>query len=135
MNELLVLCTYVGALVAVRRKYFPIVMPLFEKARYLMGKTSVQIGVSVEQVDAELKLAYFVANKRETEMDPHQIKSFLRRCDQTETDWVLESGPDCVASSHLPSHSDVHMSALSKERIKGQPYFLEDGMSCVTLSE
>lgn len=30
----------------------------------------------------------------------------------------LGVGPDCVASSHLPSHSDVHMSYLTGKRIQ-----------------
>jgi len=32
MSELLVLCTYVGALVAIRRQYDSIVIPLFKHA-------------------------------------------------------------------------------------------------------
>jgi hypothetical protein len=32
--------------------------------------------------------------------------------------WPVEFGPDCMASSQLPSHSDVHVSVLTAQRIK-----------------
>ncbi|KAL8623250.1 hypothetical protein ACOMHN_062736 [Nucella lapillus] len=32
--------------------------------------------------------------------------------------WPLEPGEDCVSSSHLPSHSDVHVSVLTAHRIR-----------------
>ena len=30
----------------------------------------------------------------------------------------MEFGADCMASSHLPSHSDVHVSVLTGQRIR-----------------
>lgn len=32
--------------------------------------------------------------------------------------WPVEYGPDCVSSSHLPSHSDVHVSVITGQRIR-----------------
>jgi hypothetical protein len=32
--------------------------------------------------------------------------------------WPVEFGSDCMASSQLPSHSDVHVSVLTAQRIK-----------------
>ena len=65
----------------------------------------------------EIKVKLF--NTRLLETMQAQYQSLLHRC---HCDWLLEEGVDCVASSHLPSHSDVHTSVLSKERIKVSLY-------------
>ncbi|GFS08154.1 WD repeat-containing protein 17, partial [Elysia marginata] len=103
MYELLALSAYVGALLAIRRHYYPIVRAMFLHARL------------------------------KSENKP-QLDALLNKCG-SQQDWVLELGPDCSSSSHLPSHSDVHVSILSNSRIQGQPYFLEDGCSAISLNE
>jgi len=41
---------------------------------------------------------------------------FIRK---TGTDtWLVEIGPDILSGSGLPSHSDVHLSVITSERIQ-----------------
>jgi len=44
------------------------------------------------------------------------------------------TGVDMVTGSLLPSHSDVQLSCLTGERIKGQAFFLNDGRSVMSLN-
>ncbi|XP_012945972.1 WD repeat-containing protein 17, partial [Aplysia californica] len=134
MHELLALSAYFGGLVAIKRKYFPVVLPLFEHARSVISRNSLQLAISDKQIEADARIFFAMLENRLTEDLRPQYQALLTRCG-SDTEWVVEAGEDCVASSHLPSHSDVHTSYLSNQRIKGQPYFLEDGRSCVSLNE
>ncbi|RUS73072.1 hypothetical protein EGW08_019169 [Elysia chlorotica] len=134
MYELLALSAYVGALVALRRQYHPIVQSMFLHTRELLGKERMRLPISVSQIEEELSLFIAMGNNRLTSKNRSAADALLQKCG-TDRDWVLEMGPDCSSSSHLPSHSDVHVSILSKKRIQGQPYFLEDGCSAISLNE
>lgn len=134
MYELLALSAYVGALVAMRRQYYPVVEALFLHAREMLGKERMRLPISVAQIEEELSVFTAMINSRLKSESRPKLDALLSKCG-SQQDWVLEFGADCSSSSHLPSHSDVHVSVLSKSRIQGQPYFLEDGCSAISLTE
>ncbi|XP_059144021.1 WD repeat-containing protein 17-like [Physella acuta] len=131
MHELLALSAYVGALVAIKRQYFPVVRALFLHAKDLILKRGLTLTVSGKQIDQDLNLFSSVVGNSS---DDPSYKQLLHRCG-TDPDWTLEPGPDYVASSNLPSYSDIHISILSREKIRGQAFFLEDGQSAISLNE
>ncbi|KAK3740724.1 hypothetical protein RRG08_048968 [Elysia crispata] len=134
MYELLALSAYVGALVAMRRQYHPVVQPLFLHAREMLGKERMRLPITVTYIEEELSLFIAIVNNKITSENRSKADALLQKCG-SDKDGVVEVGPDCSSSSHLPSHSDVHVSILSKTRIQGQPYFLEDGCSAISLNE
>nr|KAI8756432.1 WD repeat-containing protein 17-like [Biomphalaria glabrata] len=134
MQELLALSAYIGALIAIKREYYPIVESLFQHARSLIRKGHLKMTLTEKHVDDSLEVYSAVIEGRVTEATELAYKKLLKCCGSDPFN-AIEPGPDYVASSHLPSHSDIHVSYLSGERIKGQPFFLEDGNSVISLSE
>ncbi|XP_041358787.1 WD repeat-containing protein 17-like [Gigantopelta aegis] len=142
MCELLTLCAYIGGLVAIRRQYYSIVPALFEHARSLMHKQKVDIPLPDGQITSEL-LAWKAVHNNVSNSPPDEslllaegdslYQLIMKRIGKESS--PIELGPDCVASSHLPSHSDVHVSIITGERIQGLAYFLEDGKSTISVNE
>ncbi|KAK7486957.1 hypothetical protein BaRGS_00021773 [Batillaria attramentaria] len=135
MYELLALSAYVGALVAIRRGYYTLVPALFKHTREMMTKEVINLPVSVRDVehDFEAWTKHQVGNGGTGEPGSAQWALLMQKLGQES--WPVEPGPDCVASSHLPSHSDVHMSVLTGQRVQGLAVFLEDGKSAVSINE
>ncbi|XP_076467583.1 LOW QUALITY PROTEIN: WD repeat-containing protein 17-like [Babylonia areolata] len=137
MYELLALSSYVGTLVAIRRGYHELVPALFRHTREMMTKEMIQLPLSLRDVEQDYE-AWAHHQKDESRGGEGEPSSpgwvQLQRRLGCET-WPLEFGPDCVASSHLPSHSDVHVSVLTGHRIRGLAVFLEDGNSALSVNE
>ncbi|KAL3878905.1 hypothetical protein ACJMK2_031231 [Sinanodonta woodiana] len=139
--ELLALSAYIGAFIAIRRSYNSIVPALFLHAGSLLQRNpSPNISVEESKIQEELK-TWCDANQDITKLKSSSTtvenksayrclveKAGQERCPS----WM---GPDCVASSHLPSHSDVHTSCLTGQRVQGLALFLEDGKSPVSPNE
>ncbi|PVD35249.1 hypothetical protein C0Q70_06530 [Pomacea canaliculata] len=135
MYELLALSAYLGALVAIRRGYNDLVTPLFKHTREMMSKEVIELPFNLRDVEHDLETWTKYTSSVSAGAEPSQ--SHWRKLHKrlgTER-WPVEYGPDCVSSSHLPSHSDVHVSVITGQRIRGLAVFLEDGKSAVSVNE
>ncbi|KAL4230509.1 Anaphase-promoting complex subunit 4 WD40 domain [Mactra antiquata] len=148
-GELLALCSYIGALEAIKRGYYGIVIPLFNQVRRLLKNES-YIDIGITESDIELQsLAWCnnhstqqysstqytkpVYNAETSEKNETIYKNLMSRVGTESTQLIF--GEDTVSYTHLPSHSDIHLSCLTGERIQGLAYFLEDGASAVSPNE
>uniref|UniRef100_A0A667WJC0 WD repeat domain 17 n=1 Tax=Myripristis murdjan TaxID=586833 RepID=A0A667WJC0_9TELE len=116
-SELLILCGYIGALLAIRRQYSSIVPALYEYTSQLLKRREVCVPLKIEQLSMELDA--------------------WRACPElsvTPSALVLY-GMDYVTGSNLPSHSDVQLSCFTGHRIQGPVFLLEDGKSAISLND
>ncbi|NXA68908.1 WDR17 protein, partial [Mohoua ochrocephala] len=142
-NELLILCGYIGALLAIRRQYNSIVPALYEYTSQLLKRREVSVPLKIEQLSEELDAwrACTQSNKPTDELPctpPSESQSALysvlvSRIQEEPLKGMV--GPDCVTGSNLPSHSDVHISCLTGLKIQGPVFFLEDGKSAISLND
>ncbi|XP_030837047.1 WD repeat-containing protein 17 [Strongylocentrotus purpuratus] len=142
--ELVILSCYVGALVAIRRGYQSIVAPLFSLAWRLIkeGSFGEELPLTDALVQAELAAWNAVSGNNKgpeqpkcappTPLQEDIYHNLIRRGESLTFD--LEAGHDFVTGSHLPSHSDVHHSLLTANRIQGPTFFLDDGKSVISLN-
>ncbi|XP_074085041.1 WD repeat-containing protein 17 isoform X5 [Macrotis lagotis] len=143
-NELLILCGYIGALLAIRRQYQSIVPALYEYTSQLLKRRDVSVPLKIEQLSEELdawRVCLHSSNKS-TEEPPHTPPSdsqrmiyanLLKKMKEEPLKGII--GPDSVTGSNLPSHSDVHLSCLTGLKIQGPVFFLEDGKSAISLND
>ncbi|KAJ6668643.1 hypothetical protein lerEdw1_012125 [Lerista edwardsae] len=110
-NELLILCGYIGALLAIRRQYTSIVPALYEFTRSTVELPHTPPSELQQEIYATLVLR----------IKEEPLKGML--------------GPDYVTGSNLPSHSNAPISCLTGLRIQGPVYFLEDGKSAISLND
>ncbi|NXO36731.1 WDR17 protein, partial [Locustella ochotensis] len=142
-NELLILCGYVGALLAIRRQYNSIVPALYEYTSQLLKRREVSIPLKIEQLSEELDAwrACTQSNKPMDELPCTPPSESQRALYSVLVSRIQEEplkgmvGPDCVTGSNLPSHSDVHTSCLTGLKIQGPVFFLEDGKSAISLND
>ncbi|XP_051475988.1 WD repeat-containing protein 17 isoform X2 [Apus apus] len=142
-NELLILCGYIGALLAIRRQYNSIVPALYEYTSQLLKRREVSLPLKIEQLSEELDAwrACTQFNKPTDELpctSPSESQTavysiLVSRIQEEPLKGMV--GPDCVTGSNLPSHSDVHISCLTGLRIQGPVFFLEDGKSAISLND
>ncbi|MBN3284063.1 WDR17 protein, partial [Polyodon spathula] len=143
-NELLILCGYIGALLAIRRQYSSIVPALYEYTSQLLNRGEVSVPVKIEQLSVELdawrsctqslsKSLDEVSYPPPSEAQKEVYEILLNRI--KEEPLIGMTGPDYVTGSNLPSHSDVYISCLTGSRIEGPVFFLEDGKSAVSLND
>ncbi|NWY04358.1 WDR17 protein, partial [Nothoprocta ornata] len=142
-NELLILCGYTGALLAIRRQYNSIVPALYEYTSQLLKRREVSVPLKIEQLSEELDAwrACTQLAKPADESPATPPSESQRAVYSVLTSRIQEEplkgmvGPDYVTGSNLPSHSDVHISCLTGLRIQGPVFFLEDGKSAVSLND
>ncbi|XP_044925358.1 WD repeat-containing protein 17 isoform X6 [Mustela putorius furo] len=147
-NELLILCGYIGALLAIRRQYQSIVPALYEYTSQLLKRRAVSVPLKIEHLSEELDAwrACTQSVSRSSEESAYTPPSdsqkmvyatLLKRLEQEPLRGIV--GPDYVTGSNLPSHSDIHISCLTGLKIQVQPngpvYFLEDGKSTISLND
>ncbi|XP_066878660.1 WD repeat-containing protein 17 isoform X6 [Kogia breviceps] len=143
-NELLTLCGYVGALLAIRRQYQSIVPALYEYTSQLLKRRKVSVPIKVEHLSEELDAwrACTQSIDRSSEESPHTPPSdsqrmvyatLLKRLKEEPLRGI--TGPDCVTGSSLPSHFESHISCLTGLKIQGPVFFLEDGKSTISLND
>ncbi|MBN3326611.1 WDR17 protein, partial [Atractosteus spatula] len=143
-NELLILCGYIGALLAIRRQYYSIVPALYEYTSQLLKRREVSVPLKIEQLSVELDAwrACTQSLNKSLEDIPYTPPSdaqrevydiLLNRIKEEPLSGLV--GPDYVTGSNLPSHSDVQISCLTGLRIQGPVFFLEDGKSAISLND
>ncbi|CAO2612145.1 WD repeat-containing protein 17 [Lemmus lemmus] len=143
-NELLILCGYVGALLAIRRQYQSIVPALYEYTSQLLKRRVVSVPLKIEHLSEELDAwrACTQSANQSSEESPCTppsdsqrtiYEALLKRLKEEPLKGIV--GPDYVTGSNLPSHSDIHISCLTGLKIQGPVYFLEDGKSAVSLND
>ncbi|XP_048365467.1 WD repeat-containing protein 17 isoform X2 [Sphaerodactylus townsendi] len=143
-NELLILCGYIGALLAIRRQYTIIVPALYEYTSQLLKRREVCVPLKIEQLSEELdawractqslhKSAEELPCTPPSELQQEIYATLLSRIKEEPLRGMI--GPDYVTGSNLPSHSDVHISCLTGLRIQGPVFFLEDGKSAISLND
>uniref|UniRef100_A0A8C5PQP5 WD repeat domain 17 n=2 Tax=Leptobrachium leishanense TaxID=445787 RepID=A0A8C5PQP5_9ANUR len=143
-NELLILCGYTGALLAIRRYYTSIVPALYEYTSQLLKRREVCVPLQIEQLSLELDawMACTRSSNKSSEDLPYTppseaqkkiYSSLLQKIREEPLKGLI--GPDYVTGSNLPSHSDVHISCLTGLRIQGPVFFLEDGKSAISLND
>uniref|UniRef100_A0A7N5JRA9 WD repeat domain 17 n=1 Tax=Ailuropoda melanoleuca TaxID=9646 RepID=A0A7N5JRA9_AILME len=143
-NELLILCGYTGALLAIRRQYQSIVPALYEYTSQLLKRRAVSVPLKIEHLSEELDAwrACTPSVSRSPEesaytppSDPQKMvyATLLKRLQQEPLRGIV--GPDYVTGSNLPSHSDIHISCLTGLKIQGPVFFLEDGKSTISLND
>ncbi|XP_077102749.1 WD repeat-containing protein 17 isoform X2 [Siphateles boraxobius] len=142
-NELLILCGYIGALLAIGRQYSSIVPALYEYTSQLLKRREVAVPLQIEQLSVELEAwractqslkvaddTSYAPPSEAQKTEYSQLLSLMRE----EPIKGLE-GPDYVTGSNLPSHSDVQISCFTGLRIQGPAFFLEDGKSAISLND
>ncbi|XP_010628109.1 WD repeat-containing protein 17 isoform X5 [Fukomys damarensis] len=143
-NELLILCGYIGALLAIKREYQSIVPALYEYTSQLLKRREVSVPLKMENLSEELDAwrACTQFTNRSSEESPCTPPSDLQRMVYATLLKRLKEeplkriiGPDYVTGSNLPSHSDVHISCLTGLKIQGPVFFLEDGKSAISLND
>ncbi|XP_077135646.1 WD repeat-containing protein 17 isoform X5 [Ranitomeya variabilis] len=143
-NELLILCGYIGALLAIRRHYTSIVPALYEYTSQLLKRREVSVPLQIEQLSVELDAwrAFTVSTSKSGDDLPYTPPTEIqRKIYPSIVEKIKEepikglTGPDYVTGSNLPSHSDVHVSCLTGLRIQGPVFFLEDGKSAISLND
>ncbi|KAM6440167.1 WD repeat-containing protein 17 isoform 1-T4 [Liasis olivaceus] len=143
-NELLILCGYIGALLAIRRQYTSIVPALYEYTSQLLKRREVCVPLKIEQLSEELdawRACSQILNKSSDELLQIPPSEVQQQIYTTMVSRIKEEplqvtiGPNCVSGSNLPSHSDVHISCLTGLRIQGPVFFLEDGKSTISLND
>ncbi|VFV26960.1 Hypothetical predicted protein [Lynx pardinus] len=143
-NELLILCGYIGALLAIRRQYQSIVPALYEYTSQLLKRRVVSVPLKIEHLSEELDAwrACTRSTSRSPEESPYTPPSdsqrmvyatLLKRLQEEPLKGIV--GPDYVTGSNLPSHSDIHISCLTGSKIQGPVFFLEDGKSTISLND
>ncbi|XP_004406527.1 PREDICTED: WD repeat-containing protein 17 isoform X1 [Odobenus rosmarus divergens] len=143
-NELLILCGYIGALLAIRRQYQSIVPALYEYTSQLLKHRVVSVPLKIEHLSEELDAwrACTQSVSRSSEESAYTPPSdsqkmvyatLLKRLQQEPLGGIV--GPDYVTGSNLPSHSDIHISCLTGLKIQGPVFFLEDGKSTISLND
>ncbi|XP_062334611.1 WD repeat-containing protein 17 isoform X2 [Osmerus eperlanus] len=143
-SELLILCGYVGALLAIRRQYCSIVPALYEYTSQLMKRREVCVPLQIKQLSVELEAWRACTHTLNTPPDeaPSTPPSEAQRVEFSQlqiriqgTGLLWLEGPDYVTGSNLPSHSDVQVSCFTGNRIQGPVFFLEDGKSSISLND
>uniref|UniRef100_A0A3B3IF86 Gem-associated protein 5 TPR domain-containing protein n=1 Tax=Oryzias latipes TaxID=8090 RepID=A0A3B3IF86_ORYLA len=136
-SELLILCGYIGALLAIRRNYTSIVPALYEYTSQLMKRREVSVPLKIEQLSVELDAWRACAQNNGVYVTPPY---FFRPI--TLTNQVVElvchckvHGADYVTGSNLPSHSDLQLSCFTGQRIQGPVFLLEDNKSAISLND
>ncbi|XP_036372772.1 WD repeat-containing protein 17 isoform X2 [Megalops cyprinoides] len=143
-NELLILCGYIGALLAIRRQYSSIVPALYEYTSQLLKRREVLVPLRIEQLSVELeawractqshnKSPEGVTYTPPSEAQKSEYAHLLSRIKEEPLRGM--EGPDYVTGSNLPSHSDVQISCFTGLRIQGPVFFLEDGKSAISLND
>ncbi|XP_035308719.1 WD repeat-containing protein 17 isoform X7 [Cricetulus griseus] len=143
-NELLILCGYVGALLAIRRQYQSIVPALYEYTSQLLKRRVVSVPLKIEHLSEELDAwrACTQSANQSSEESPCTppsdsqrtvYETLLKRLKEEPLKGI--TGQDYVTGSNLPSHSDIHISCLTGLKIQGPVYFLEDGKSAISLND
>uniref|UniRef100_A0A3B3SDE3 WD repeat domain 17 n=1 Tax=Paramormyrops kingsleyae TaxID=1676925 RepID=A0A3B3SDE3_9TELE len=141
-NQLLILCGYIGALLAVQRQYTSVVPVLYEYTSQLLKRREVSVPLQIDQLSAELeawractqppsKWAMLDTPPTESQRAEHAL--LMSRIGEEPLKGM--EGPDYVTGSNLPSHSDVQISCFTGLRIQGPVFFLEDGKSAITLND
>ncbi|XP_006736108.1 WD repeat-containing protein 17 [Leptonychotes weddellii] len=126
-NELLILCGYIGALLAIRRQYQSIVPALYEYTSQLLKHRVVSVPLKIEHLSKELDAwrACTQPVSRSSEESAYTPPSdsqkmvyatLLKRLQQEPLGGIV--GPDYVTGSNLPSHSDIHISCLTGLKIQ-----------------
>ncbi|XP_075716349.1 WD repeat-containing protein 17 isoform X1 [Rhinoderma darwinii] len=143
-NELLILCGYIGALLAIRRHYTSIVPALYEYTSQLLKRREVSVPLQIEQLSVELdawRACTQSTNKSGDDLPYTPPTETQRKIYSSIVEKIKEEpikgliGPDYVTGSNLPSHSDVQVSCLTGLRIQGPVFFLEDGKSAISLND
>nr|XP_036852066.1 WD repeat-containing protein 17 isoform X6 [Manis javanica] len=143
-NELLILCGYIGALLAISRQYQSIVPALYEYTSQLLKRREVSVPLKIEHLSEELDAwrACTQSIHGSSEAAPRTPPSesqrlvyaaLLKRLKEEPLRGSI--GPDYVTGSNLPSHSDSHISCLTGLKIQGPVFFLEDGKSTISLND
>nr|XP_006816968.1 PREDICTED: WD repeat-containing protein 17-like [Saccoglossus kowalevskii] len=113
-------------------------------ARLFCTRDSVDLLFSEKQINAELdawrahKLPIVNSSVCHNKQNPSEEQKRLYATILERTESLTCSvgiGCDLVTGSHLPSHSDVHSSYLTGNRIQGPAFFLEDGRQAISLND
>ncbi|XP_028833759.1 WD repeat-containing protein 17 isoform X3 [Denticeps clupeoides] len=143
-NELLILCGYIGALLAISRQYYSIVPALYEYTSQLLKRRDVAIPLQIEQLSVELEAwracSHSLSKGLEdtpytppSEAQKEEYAKLLNRIREEPLKGL--QGTDYVTGSNLPSHSEVQISCFTGLRIQGPVFFLEDGKSAISLND
>ncbi|MED6254489.1 WD repeat-containing protein 17 [Ataeniobius toweri] len=137
-SELLILCGYIGGLLAIRKSYCSIVPALYEYTSQLLKRREVCVPLKIEQLTVELDAWRACTQFNNIPPSESQREEFIcleRRILPTEPAALVLSGADYVTGSNLPSHSDLHLSCFTGHRIQGPVFLLEDNKSAISLND
>ncbi|KAM3842488.1 WD repeat-containing protein 17, partial [Diretmus argenteus] len=138
-SELLILCGYIGALLAIRRQYSSIVPALYEYTSQLLKRREVCVPLQIEQLSVELDAwrtcTNYNSNCPPSDCQSQEFTCLEKRIQPTESAALVLYGSDYVTGSNLPSHSEVHLSCFTGHTIQGPVFLLEDGKSAISLND
>lgn len=134
-SELLILCGYIGGLLAIRRQYFSIVPALYEYTSQLLKRREACVPLKIDQLSVELDAWRSCTQSCSIPPSESQREEFSCLEERVKTDNSVISGADYVTGSNLPSHSDAQLSCFTGHRIQGPVFLLEDGKSAISLND
>uniref|UniRef100_A0A3Q3KCR6 Gem-associated protein 5 TPR domain-containing protein n=1 Tax=Monopterus albus TaxID=43700 RepID=A0A3Q3KCR6_MONAL len=133
-SELLILCGYIGGLLAIRRQYSSIVPALYEYTSQLLKRREVSVPLKIEQLSVELD-AWRVCTQINSNPPSECQRQEFNRLSLSLSAALGLHGADYVTGSNLPSHSDVQLSCFTGHKIQGPVFMLEDGKSAISLND
>uniref|UniRef100_A0A3Q2XAF2 WD repeat domain 17 n=1 Tax=Hippocampus comes TaxID=109280 RepID=A0A3Q2XAF2_HIPCM len=138
-SELLILCGYIGGLLAIRRQYSSIVPALYEYTSQLLKRREVSVPLKIEHLSMELDAwracTQNSGNSPPSESQREDFHCLEKRILPVNPGENISCGADYVTGSNLPSHSDVQLSCFTGHRIQGPVFLLEDGKSAISLND
>ncbi|XP_054635631.1 WD repeat-containing protein 17 isoform X4 [Dunckerocampus dactyliophorus] len=134
-SELLILCGYIGGLLAIRRQYASIVPALYEYTSQLLKRREVSLPLKIEQLSTELDAWQACTQSNSNPPSESQKETFQCLERRILPVSAVLCGADYVTGSNLPSHSDVQLSCFTGHRIQGPVFLLEDGKSAISLND
>uniref|UniRef100_A0A8C4RB88 WD repeat domain 17 n=1 Tax=Eptatretus burgeri TaxID=7764 RepID=A0A8C4RB88_EPTBU len=136
-NELLILCGYAGAMLAIRRHYITIVAALYEYTSQLLRWRDVTVPLVVEELALELDAWQSCQGEDlQCTCSDAQLVLYETLMERVGHEPIRSMvGQDYITASHLPSHSEVYTSCLNGAMIQGPAVLLEDGKSAIPLND
>ncbi|GFS48444.1 WD repeat-containing protein 17 [Nephila pilipes] len=132
--ELQVYCAYIGAFIAIRQGFYPIVVPLFSAAMSLIRRVhNPDLSITEEQISSEMHAWVKSKDANYIDSDCSFFKEIMIKA--LEDPPFGDVGVTVVSGSNLPRHSDHHRCFLRGTAIRGPVYFLDDLKSTVSLND
>ena len=132
-TQLLAISAYFGVLYAYRRKYFGMLRPMFEYAISLC-ELSLRYDKNFPLLPSYLKDEMRAVAAAEVSEKEQEILCKIQ-CRAGEEPLQCMCGSTVANASNLPAHSELYTSTISKTKIDGAVFMLEDKRTTLSINE